>query len=98
LEVCQQIVSAIEVNVIYRNLEPYGEPQLGKRGLYTSVHHRDTGKPDPMAILWMLNLSDGTHSMLDIAERSKCDLSMLDQAASALVQARLLKPAVGKSR
>ncbi len=27
----------IETNASYRNLSPYGEPQLGKRGLYQSV-------------------------------------------------------------
>ena len=97
LEVCQHVVALIEANVTYRNLLPFGEPQLGKRGLYTSVHHRDAAKPDPMAVLWMLNLTDGTHSLLDIAERSRCDVNLLDQAASVLAEAGLLEPLQRKS-
>ena len=91
LEVCLQIASWIEANVTYRNRKPLGEPQLGKRGLYTSIQDRDREKPDPMAMLWMLNLSDGQHSMVDIAERSRYDLAALQQAATQLVQARLLE-------
>jgi aminopeptidase-like protein len=98
LEVCQEIVAAVETNVAYRNLRPYGEPQLGKRGLYTSIHHRDPSQPDPMAILWMLNLSDGTHDVLDIAEQSGCDVTKLVEAGRALVKARLLKAVDGKRR
>ena len=46
------------------NLNPKGEPQLGRRGLYASPGAEE------MALLWVLNLSDGRTSLLDIAERS----------------------------
>jgi aminopeptidase-like protein len=42
------------------------------------------------AMLWVLNLSDGEHSLLDIAERSGLKFSLLHQAAMDLQQHRLL--------
>ncbi len=37
-----------------------------------------------MAMLWVLNLSDGSHSLLDIAERSKLPFDTIAAAADAL--------------
>ena len=52
------------------NLSPYGEPQLGRRGLYDSLGGRSDTKQAQMAMLWVLNLSRRDSSLLDIAERS----------------------------
>jgi len=49
-----------------------------------------------MALLWVLNLSDGRHSLLDIAERSNLPFQTLAQAASALMEHSLLKRAPGQ--
>ena len=46
------------------------EPQLGRRGLYDSMGGAGERRNREMALLWVLNLSDGGHSLLDIAERS----------------------------
>ena len=62
-----RIVDLLETNASYRNLSPYGEPQLGKRGLYQSV---PDGTNPELAYLWVLSLSDETNDLLAIAERS----------------------------
>ena len=73
----------------YLNLSPKGEPQLGKRGLY-----RGLGGPEPgseqLALLWVLNQSDGRHSLLDIAERSGLPFAQIRLAAEHLSEGGLL--------
>jgi aminopeptidase-like protein len=91
LATLQAIVGVLERDLRYRNQCPKGEPQLGRRGLY-----RSTGGPDPtgreFALLWTLNLSDGDHSLLDIAERSGLPFDAIAEAARALVDVNLLQP------
>ncbi len=82
LRIMQRIVTLIERDETWRNTAPYGEPQLGKRGLY--------GRHDQEALLWVLNLSDGTHSLLDIAEQSGQSFEAVASAAEALANAGLL--------
>ena len=54
------------------NTSPKCEPQLGRRGLYGALGgDRDGGGEEHGAALWILNLADGRHSLLDIAERAK---------------------------
>lgn len=89
LENCKSLVSILEGNHAYRNTNPKGEPQLGRRGLYRTI-----GGPDleahNMALLWMLNLSDGRHTILDVAERSAMPFPVLQKAAAALAEHGLL--------
>ncbi|HKR09955.1 MAG TPA: DUF4910 domain-containing protein [Gemmatimonadaceae bacterium] len=86
------IIEILEHDTSYVNLSPKCEPQLGKRGLY-----RNTGGTHPagfeMALLWVLNFSDGQHSLLDISDRSSIPFSVIKQAADALVDAKLLDQA-----
>ena len=81
----------LDRNRRYVNLSPYGEPQLGKRGLYDSLGGRSDAKQAQMAMLWVLNLSDGDHSLLDIAERAGLSFDIVDVAARALHDAGLVK-------
>jgi aminopeptidase-like protein len=46
-----------------------------------------------MAMLWVLNLSDGEHDLLDIAERANISFVEIEQAANALLKGGLLDPA-----
>jgi aminopeptidase-like protein len=92
------VVNVLENNVKYLNQNPKGEPQLGKRGLYTSVGAQDKQPVDQMALLWVLNLSDGEHSLLDISERSGLDFHSIKVAAHALLESGLLKPVRGINR
>jgi aminopeptidase-like protein len=89
LEAALEIVDVLEHDQAYRNLSPKGEPQLGKRGLY-----RGLGGPDPgteqLALLWVLNQSDGTHTLLDVAERSGLAFTEVRRAADVLLEAGLL--------
>jgi aminopeptidase-like protein len=89
LQATLEILDVLEHDRTYRNLSPRGEPQLGKRGLY-----RGLGGPDPgteqLAILWVLNQSDGSHTLLDIAERSGLAFSDICRASDALLEAGLL--------
>jgi aminopeptidase-like protein len=96
-----EVFAVLEGNCVYRNLAPKCEPQLGKRGLYGAVGGRSHAIPSQMAMLWVLNLSDGTRFLLDIAERSKLPFGEVERAARALEAAGLLKradPAGGGSR
>jgi aminopeptidase-like protein len=47
---------------------------------------------DQMALLWILNLTDGRHSLLDIAERAGLPFATIRAAADALLDAKLLEP------
>lgn len=90
-EVCQQVFSVLEGNRKYVNQFPYGEPQLGKRGVYKAMGAvSDATKARQMAMLWVLNFSDGTNSLLDISERSGISFSDIRQAADLLVDHTLL--------
>ena len=44
------------------------------------------------ARLWVLNLSDGEHSLLDIAERSGIPFAAITEAAELLCESGLLAP------
>ena len=69
LRVCTAIVDVLENNRRYRNLNPYGEPQLGRRNLYRAIGGEAIGA-EIHARFWVLNFSDGEHTLLDISERS----------------------------
>ena len=84
------VIDVLERNGAYRNLSPNGEPQLGKRGLYRSV---GGGSFTEGPLLWVLNLSDGEHDLLAIAERSGLPFAQVADAADALLDAGLLSAA-----
>jgi aminopeptidase-like protein len=89
---CLDAFELLERDRVYRNLSPKGEPQLGRRGLYGSLG----GEPDrstELALLWVLNLSDGRHSLLEIAELSGLAFDAVSRAADALVAHHLLAEA-----
>ena len=85
------VLDVLDRNQTYVNLNPHCEPQLGKRGLYDLIGGGNDSKTRQLALLWVLNLSDGDHSLLDIAERADLCFDMIREAADALVQAGLLK-------
>jgi aminopeptidase-like protein len=91
LETVWEILWVIERNRCYVNLSPYGEPQLGNRGLYDSLGGRSDTKQAQLAMLWVLNLSDGEHSLVQIAKRAGLPFDVISLAADALRDAGLLK-------
>jgi aminopeptidase-like protein len=89
LKALLHVIYTLEHDRRYRNLKPKGEPQLGKRGLYrkaggTAIKHSE------LAILWVLNQSDGQTSLLEISEKSGIPLAELAAAAEALLKTDLL--------
>lgn len=90
-ELCLTAVRTLERNKTFVSLSPYGEPQLGKRGLYRPIGGEADKAQREMALLWVLNLSDGCHSLLDIAERAGLSFELIHETAERLVDGGLLK-------
>jgi aminopeptidase-like protein len=87
----RRIVDVVEGNRVYRSRNPKGEPQLGRRGLYATMGGQRTAGYDQMGLLWALNLADGRHSLLDMAERAGFPFATIRAAIDALVAADLLE-------
>ena len=77
-------IDIIEHDVVYCNTMPKCEPQLGRRGLYGAVGGDKDAVAANMAMLWILNLSDGMHSLFDIAERANLPFSLIRKTALLL--------------
>ncbi len=92
-----KVINILEHNRTYINTSPKGEPRLGKRGLYGSLGGMKGAQNSEMALLWVLNLSDGENSLLDIAERSGMPFDEIQAAAAALVNVGLLIGEEGNS-
>ena len=83
----EKMLRAFEYSGVFRNVVPYGEPQLGRRDLYPNINSHNTSSfsSDNMiderqflnSVLMILNYSDGTASMLDIAQRCGCAVTRL---------------------
>jgi aminopeptidase-like protein len=89
LKVCTSVVDVLERNRTFSNLSPFCEPQLGKRNLYRSMGGESIDV-QMHARLWVLNLSDGSNSLLDIAERSGLTFAAVNDAAQILEESGLL--------
>lgn len=85
-----EVFEVLEGNRRYLNLSPMCEPQLGRRGLYPPVGGGSQAAASQQAMLWVLNLSDGRHALLDVAERAKLPFTEVLGAARALEAAGLL--------
>ena len=90
LEMYATICDVLEQNLYYQNQNPKCEPQLGKRGLYRSMGGQTDQPLNEFAMLWVLNLSDGKHSLLEIAERAGLFFGVIAAAAQALRASGLL--------
>lgn len=91
MSVYMKVINVLEHDEILRNMSPKCEPQLGRRGLYRKTGgHKDIGQVE-LGYLWVLNMSDGEHSLLDIAERSGLNFSHIQRAASDLHECGLVK-------
>jgi aminopeptidase-like protein len=89
LETVIEILDVVETDRRYLNLAPKGEPQLGKRGLYPKMGG-PAADEEQLAMLWVLNQSDGGRSLLDVAERSGIPFAAISAAAARLRDAGLL--------
>lgn len=96
LAILKDVVGILEADRRYVNQSPHGEPQLGRRGLYTAMGGYANAAEGQLAMLWMLNQSDGSMSMLAIAEKSGLPFAALSAAAGALERAGLLSVAAAE--
>jgi aminopeptidase-like protein len=91
LDVCLSVFDVLEANRRYVNLRPHGEPQLGRRGLFRATSGNvDVFSPE-FALLWVLNLADGRHTLLDVAERSGLPFDRIREAARVLNEHELVE-------
>ncbi len=91
VEAYKSIVAALEANVRWRNTVQRGEPQLGKRGLFSNLGAQKGLVERDRAMFWLLNLADGQHDLLSIAERSGQPIQTLIAVAEELKAAALLE-------
>lgn len=90
LQALARLAQVLDGNRRLLNLSPFGEPRLGRRGLYRSTGGHAPGAFEH-ALLWVLSQSDGTHDLLAIAERARLPFEAIEAAAEALQQAGLLR-------
>jgi aminopeptidase-like protein len=93
LKACLEIFDVLERDRTYINQKPKGEPKLSKYGLYETIGGNADSPTFRMALLWVLNLSDGEASLLEIAERAGMPFQEIALAAHALSKQGLLKEA-----
>jgi aminopeptidase-like protein len=86
------VLTLLDENETYLSTNPECEPQLGRRGLFRTAGGRKDESLDEFALLWVLNLADGRHSLLDMAERSGIPFRAVHSAAEALRDHELLRP------
>ncbi|HET6348286.1 MAG TPA: DUF4910 domain-containing protein [Candidatus Krumholzibacteria bacterium] len=92
LDACLTILDILENDRTLVNTNPRCEPQLGKRGLYNRTGGLTRDQSAELALFWVLNFSDGRHSLLDIAERAGIPFHVISEAARRLGEADLLFP------
>ncbi|MER9171714.1 DUF4910 domain-containing protein [Mesorhizobium australicum] len=88
--ILMEVIDIVEEDWTPLNRLPKGEPQLGKRGLYAAVGGQKSSGATSMSLLWVLNLADGQHSLLAMAERSNLPFKELAAAAKLLLEHELL--------
>lgn len=90
IDLLEKTCLTLERNRIWINQAPFGEPNLGRRGLMSTVGAKRDRSSLQAAIKWLLNLADGSNDLLAIAQRSGMSIDELDEAATLCAQAGLL--------
>jgi aminopeptidase-like protein len=98
LRVAAGALAVLEGDGVYINLNPKCEPRLGKRGIYDGLKGKNTLGDFELALLWVLNFSDGAYGLLDIADRADIAFETVRRAADALEGCGLLRPAAAGER
>jgi aminopeptidase-like protein len=85
------LLDLLDGDYTYARTDGRGEPQLGRRCLYRAIAgQKEAGGPNQMDLLWLLNLADGKHSLLDMAERADVPFARLQAAAKLALDAELV--------
>jgi len=93
LELVQELLRMLEANRRYVNTAPFGEPQLGRRGLYSMTGGQISQQSVELGLLWVLSGSDGVTDLCAIAELSKLPMATVVESARRLRKVGLLEPA-----
>jgi aminopeptidase-like protein len=91
LSVCLDVLAILEGDASLTSLNPKCEPQLGRRGLYRAFGGRAEQAALESALLWVMSLADGSHTLLDVAERARLPFAVVEEAARALESEHLLR-------
>jgi len=100
LELYRDVVRILDGNLVFKSIEPYGEPHLSKRGLYPSTggyinqpgtDRLEVAEIDIDAMTWLLFLGDGRHDLVTVAERSGLAISRIYSGAKQLSKAGLIE-------
>ena len=85
------IITIIEKNEKYINKMPYCEPKLDKWGLYPTLGSKESNENFLLAMMWILNLSDGKNDLITISQKSKVPLKELFPVIEKLIQNGILE-------
>jgi aminopeptidase-like protein len=96
----EQFLSELDRAGPWINQSPFGEPQLGKRGLYPNVNSANTwmssndqvfdGRKILARLLNVLSYSDGVIDLVEIADKCNCSVTDLLPIVSRLCEENLL--------
>lgn len=86
-----EIIDVLERNEKYINTMPFCEPQLGKRGLYPSLSSPSGNNEFVKAMMWILNLADGSNDLISISKISKIPISELIPIVDKLIEKGVLQ-------
>jgi aminopeptidase-like protein len=77
------VIEILQRDQRFLNLHPHGEPRLGPRGLFSLA--------ESLGLFWILNFSDGRHSLLDIADRARLPFWRILEGARRLEERGLIR-------
>jgi aminopeptidase-like protein len=85
------VIELLEANERYINTLPCCEPQLSKRGLYPTLGSQKNVEKFVDAMMWVLNLADGTNDLISISQKSKVSVKELFPIVNTLKEKGLLE-------
>ena len=102
LQLYRDAIYILEQNRVVNSLVPFGEAQLGKRGLYSSIggsnnqpsvgRDKEVEKEDySKLIAWIMFLADGQHDLIDVARQTKIRFDQVIAVAEQLKKHRLIE-------
>jgi aminopeptidase-like protein len=90
LDLYLRVIYTLEINCKPIRVDPYCEPQLGRRGLYSPLVTSTI--PDyQVKLLNILSFADGDHDLIDIANRMDCPIWELCEPLKKLTEANLIR-------
>jgi aminopeptidase-like protein len=75
VELCRDVVQALEANRVYVRTNPHREPFLSRYDLHDTIGAGRSKGVAKKTLQWLLNFADGRHDLVSKAERSGLHLS-----------------------